>query len=89
MFHEQIADITADVPSWLIITVYLAVGFGIGFFAIKDGKCESPVETLFGATLGAGALVIIAMPFIIIWGIFALIVRILGIEASQSDSHGV
>lgn len=73
----------------LCLTLYLLCGFIIGWFAVRDGDCESPAETWLFATVagpifavGLAAMLIPIMPFV-------LIVKLFGIEEGGSDTHGV
>jgi hypothetical protein len=71
------------------VAAYLAVGFLIGLYAVKDGRCESPVETWFFMTVAgplfAGVFLIVLLPI----APFAFLVWLFKIETSQSDTRGV
>jgi len=78
-----------DANQTLGIVLWLGTGFIVGILAIKDGRCESPVATLMFATFCAPLFLIVLAPFVVAIAPFALIVWLLGIEPSQSDTHGV
>ena len=73
----------------LFISSYLGIGLFIGWLVIRDGRCESPAVTwLFAMIAGpifVAAFAIFCVPLIP----FILLCRILGIEASDGDSHSV
>lgn len=88
MLHEYV-DPFMQAHGTAFLIVYLLIGFVGGFFIVKDGQSEDPITTWLFATV-AGPLIfavfiLIALPFLP----FYFLVKLLGIEASEGDTHGV
>lgn len=72
--------------NWIV--AYLAVGFVGGYFVVRK-NCESPAGTWI-FFMFAGPLICAALaPFVAVGLVFEKLYDALGIEASESDTHGV
>lgn len=69
---------------------YLAVGFLMGVIILKwcGGRSESPAGSLIFATFAGPLIIVSCAPVVLIYCLFTFLCRILGIEASEGDSHG-
>lgn len=87
----SVIDTWLDTAPGLFFSGYLLIGFVIGLIALKwpGARYESPIGTWVFIMFGWFPLAVVFVPIAVVWLIFGGLIKLFGIEAFESDTHGV